>query len=77
MISLVSSLFGLEPSPVDHNLGISIHSFRSVLEKYGIRKFHLVAHSMGCTIALALAGQDPAAVNSITILAPVRCFSSH
>ncbi|KAG0587619.1 hypothetical protein KC19_2G178400 [Ceratodon purpureus] len=44
---------------------------RSVLEKYGIKKFHLVAHSMGCTIALALAGQDPAAVNSITILAPL------
>ena len=46
--------------------------FRSVLEKYGIKRFHLVAHSMGCTIALALAGQDPAAVDSITILAPVR-----
>lgn len=44
---------------------------RSVLERFGIKKFHLVAHSMGCTIAVALAGQDPAAVKSITILAPL------
>lgn len=66
--------FGKSPRPDDflYTNGDHVEMIRrSVLEKYGIRKFHLVAHSMGCTIALALAGQDPAAVNSITILAPL------
>jgi pimeloyl-ACP methyl ester carboxylesterase len=33
--------------------------------------FHLVAHSMGCIIALALAAKHPTRVKSITLLAPV------
>jgi len=32
--------------------------------------FHLVAHSMGCIIALALAAKHPTRVKSITLLAP-------
>ncbi|CAM6074334.1 unnamed protein product, partial [Sphagnum tenellum] len=43
---------------------------RSVIERYGIRKFHVVAHSMGCTVALALAGYEPSAVQSVTLISP-------
>lgn len=32
--------------------------------------FHLVSHSMGCTIALALAAKHPTRVKSITLVAP-------
>jgi pimeloyl-ACP methyl ester carboxylesterase len=46
-----------------------------VIERYGIRKFHVVAHSMGCTVALALAGYDPSAVQSVTLISPVRHLS--
>ncbi len=46
-----------------------------MIERYGIRKFHVVAHSMGCTVALALAGYEPSAVQSVTLISPVRHLS--
>ncbi len=46
-----------------------------MIERYGIRKFHVVAHSMGCTVALALAGHEPSAVQSITLISPVSHLS--
>ncbi len=46
-----------------------------MIERYGIRKFHVVAHSMGCTVALALAGHEPSAVQSVTLISPVRHLS--
>lgn len=44
---------------------------RSVFEPYNVKSFHIVAHSLGCIIALALAVKHPTAVKSLTLLAPV------
>nr|CAD1833132.1 unnamed protein product [Ananas comosus var. bracteatus] len=43
---------------------------RSVVEPFRLNSFHLVAHSMGCIIALALAAKYPTCVESITLVAP-------
>ncbi|KAI3828746.1 hypothetical protein L1987_02855 [Smallanthus sonchifolius] len=43
---------------------------RSVLEPNKIESFHIVAHSLGCILALALAVKYPKAVKSLTLLAP-------
>lgn len=50
---------------------------RSVIDRYKLKKYHLVAHSMGCTIALALAGHDPSAVRSVSIISPVRIYCQY
>ncbi|KAL3681956.1 hypothetical protein R1sor_024912 [Riccia sorocarpa] len=66
--------FGKSPKPSDCFYTLADHVDmieRSLLQTYGIRKFHLVAHSMGCIIALALAARFPAAVKSITLVAPI------
>lgn len=65
--------FGRSPKPSNSLYTIADHVDmirRSVLEPYGIQSFHLVAHSMGCTIALALAAHYPSAMKSITLIAP-------
>ncbi|CAM6103530.1 unnamed protein product [Calypogeia fissa] len=65
--------FGRSPKPSNSMYTMAEHIDmirRSVLEPYGIQKFHLVAHSMGCTVALALAANYPSALNSITVIAP-------
>ena len=50
----------------------------SVIHQFGLNSFHLVAHSMGCLIALALAAKYSNSVKSITLVAPVsedkRCY---
>lgn len=66
--------FGKSPKPSSCFYTLADHIRiieRSLLQPHGIQKFHLVAHSMGCILALALAAQFPAAVRSITLLAPV------
>ncbi|KAL8095106.1 putative lysophospholipase BODYGUARD 4 [Apium graveolens] len=42
----------------------------SVMCPFQLKSFHLVAHSMGCVIALALAAKYPDTVKSVTLVAP-------
>ncbi|VAH26260.1 unnamed protein product [Triticum turgidum subsp. durum] len=43
---------------------------RSLIDPLHLGSFHLVSHSMGCTIAIALAAKHPARVKSVTLVAP-------
>eukprot|EP00897_Mesotaenium_endlicherianum_P010990 jgi/Mesen1/991/ME000120S00145 len=45
---------------------------RSVIDAHQLPSYHLVGHSMGCLVALSLAAQAPAAVDSITLLSPTN-----
>lgn len=49
---------------------------RSVFDAYNVKSFHIVAHSLGCILALALAVKHPSAVKSLTLLAPVSYGSN-
>lgn len=67
--------FGRSPKPGDSLYTLREHVEmieRSVLEPYKVRSFHIVAHSLGSILALALAVKYPGAVKSLTLLAPVR-----
>lgn len=69
--------FGRSPKPVDSLYTLSEHIDmiqRSVLDAYNVKSFHIVAHSLGCILALAIAVKYPDAVKSLTLLAPVRSF---
>nr|AGT16075.1 hypothetical protein SHCRBa_124_F07_F_90 [Saccharum hybrid cultivar R570] len=54
---------------------------RSLIEPHGLMSgsgsLHLVSHSMGCIIALALAAKHPTRVKSITLVAPVSRVGVH
>lgn len=68
--------FGNSPKPYDSLYTLREHSdmiVKSVVSPLGleIESFHLVAHSMGCTIALAVAAKYPKSIKSITLVAPV------
>lgn len=66
--------FGRSPKPGDCTYTLRNHVEmieRSVIVPFELNSFHLVAHSMGCVIALALAAKHPASVKSITLVAPV------
>ncbi|KAF2601289.1 hypothetical protein F2Q70_00027496 [Brassica cretica] len=43
---------------------------KSVIAQYKLKKFHIVAHSLGCVLALALTVKHPGAIKSLTLLAP-------
>ncbi|KAF0902348.1 hypothetical protein E2562_016199 [Oryza meyeriana var. granulata] len=65
--------FGRSPKPADSLYTLREHVEmieRSVLQRYRLRKFHVVAHSLGSVLALALAVKYPDAVESLTLLAP-------
>nr|XP_010934159.2 probable lysophospholipase BODYGUARD 3 isoform X2 [Elaeis guineensis] len=65
--------FGRSPKPADSLYTLREHVEmieRSVLERYKVRSFHIVAHSLGSILALALAVKYPDAVRSLTLLAP-------
>jgi len=65
---------GRSPRPVDslYTLADQIEAIeRSVIQKYELESFHLVGHSMGSIVALALAARAPQRVRSITLIAPV------
>lgn len=76
--------FGKSPKPHDSLYTMKEHLDmieRSVLEHNKVESFHIVAHSLGCILALALAVKYPNSVKSLTLLAPViikifRKFSS-
>lgn len=67
--------FGRSPKPADckYRLRDHVEAIETSLfeQQHGLGSFHLVAHSMGCVIALALAAKHPSRVKSITLLAPV------
>lgn len=65
--------FGRSPKPNDSLYTLREHLEmieRSVLEPYKVKSFHIVAHSLGCILALALAVKHPASIKSLTLLAP-------
>lgn len=69
--------FGRSPKPTDSLYTLREHLDmieRSVLEPYKVKSFHIVAHSLGCILALALAVKHPGLVKSLTLLAPVSFF---
>ncbi|XP_050229896.1 probable lysophospholipase BODYGUARD 1 [Mercurialis annua] len=65
--------FGRSPKPTDSLYTLKEHLDMietSVLEAYKVKSFHIVAHSLGCILALALAVKHPGSVKSLTLLAP-------
>ncbi|XP_066380142.1 probable lysophospholipase BODYGUARD 3 [Miscanthus floridulus] len=65
--------FGRSPKPADSLYTLREHVEmieRSVIERHGVQSFHIVAHSLGSILALALAVRHPAAVRSLTLVAP-------
>lgn len=65
--------FGRSPKPTDSLYTLREHLDmiqRSVFDAYNVKSFHIVAHSLGCILALALAVKHPSAVKSLTLLAP-------
>ncbi|CAL4931962.1 unnamed protein product [Urochloa decumbens] len=65
--------FGRSPKPADSLYTLREHVEmieRSVIERHGVKSFHIVAHSLGSILALALAVKYPAAVKSLTLVAP-------
>lgn len=66
--------FGRSPKPADSLYTLKEHLDMietSVLQPYNVKSFHIVAHSLGCILALALAVNHPSSVKSLTLLAPV------
>jgi hypothetical protein len=67
--------FGRSPKPADSLYTLREHVEmieRSVLQRYRLGSFHVVAHSLGSVLALALAVKYPQAVKSLTLMAPVN-----
>ncbi|KAF3796601.1 Haloalkane dehalogenase [Nymphaea thermarum] len=65
--------FGDSPKPRDSLYRLEDHVEmieRSVIQQFNLDSFHLVAHSMGCIIALALASKYSSSTKSITLVAP-------
>lgn len=65
--------FGNSPKPSESLYTLREHLEmieKSVLEAHKVKSFHIVAHSLGSILALALAAKYPQYVKSITLLAP-------
>ncbi|RZC79102.1 hypothetical protein C5167_003319 [Papaver somniferum] len=65
--------FGKSPKPSDCFYTINDHLEmveKSVIDQFQLDSFHLVAHSMGCIIALGIAAKYQKSVKSITLIAP-------
>lgn len=72
--------FGKSPKPRDCLYTLKDHVEmieKSVVQTLQLGTFHLVAHSMGCVIALALAAKYSKCVKSITLVAPVSTLDSN
>lgn len=66
--------FGKSPKPTNCLYTLQEHTEqieKSVLKTFQLNTFHLVAHSMGCIIAISLAAKHPESVKSMTLTAPV------
>lgn len=69
--------FGRSPKPRECLYTLKDHVEmvkKTVVESYGLDSFHIVAHSMGCVIALALAAEYADSVKSVTLVAPVSFY---
>ncbi|KAF6136239.1 hypothetical protein GIB67_001648 [Kingdonia uniflora] len=65
--------FGRSPKPADSLYTLREHLEmveRSVIDPFKIKSFHIVAHSLGCILALAIAVKYPGSVKSITLISP-------
>ncbi|KAL8150314.1 hypothetical protein V2J09_020122 [Rumex salicifolius] len=65
--------FGRSPKPSDSLYTLREHVEmieRSVIEPYKVKNVHIVAHSLGCILALGLAVKHPDSIKSLTLLAP-------
>lgn len=65
---------GRSPRPLDCAYTVTDHIEvleKSILRRHALESFHIVAHSMGCIMALVLAARHPDKVRSITLIAPV------
>lgn len=65
--------FARSPKPADSLYTLREHVEmieRSVLESHRVKSFHIVAHSLGCILALALAVRHPSKIKSLTLIAP-------
>ncbi|XP_044478451.1 probable lysophospholipase BODYGUARD 4 [Mangifera indica] len=65
--------FGRSPKPRDTLYTLRDHLNmieKSVICPFDLKSFHLVAHSMGCIIALAVAAKYAKFVKSVTLVAP-------
>ena len=54
----------------DGTLDVLADAVTGVLDALGAGRAHLVGHSMGGAVALAVAGRDPARIASLTLIAP-------
>ncbi|PWA99240.1 alpha/beta-Hydrolases superfamily protein [Artemisia annua] len=71
--------FGSSPKPQECLYTLNDHVEmieKSVIREFDLKSFHLVAHSMGCIIAIALAAKHPDILKSITLIAPPYFLSS-
>ncbi|WCJ27644.1 alpha/beta-Hydrolases superfamily protein [Euphorbia peplus] len=71
--------FGKSPKPKDCFYTLKDHLEmieKSVIHPHELKSFHVVGHSMGCIIALALAAKYSIHVKSVTLIAPPYCSSS-
>ncbi|KAF8117826.1 hypothetical protein N665_0008s0168 [Sinapis alba] len=65
--------FGKSPKPADSLYTLREHVEmieKSVLHKHNVKSFHIVAHSLGCILALDLAARHGGLIKSLTLLAP-------
>ncbi|KAK8703299.1 hypothetical protein V6N13_021620 [Hibiscus sabdariffa] len=65
--------FARSPKPNDSLYTLREHIEmieKSVLKAYKVGSFHIVAHSLGCILALAIAVKHPGSIKSLTLLAP-------
>lgn len=66
--------FGKSPKPADSLYTMREHVEmieKSVLLKHNVKSFHIVAHSLGCILALGLVAKHGGSIKSLTFLAPV------
>ncbi|CAH2070957.1 unnamed protein product, partial [Thlaspi arvense] len=69
--------FGKSPKPSDSLYTMREHVEmieKSVLLKHNVKSFHIVAHSLGCILALGLVAKYGGSIKSLTLLAPVSSF---
>ncbi|XVF42666.1 hypothetical protein PTKIN_Ptkin01aG0382900 [Pterospermum kingtungense] len=65
--------YGQSPKPRDNLYTLKDHVEwieKSVVTEHQLNSYHLVAHSMGCIIALALAAKHSKSIKSVTLVAP-------
>lgn len=72
--------FGDSPKPRDSRYSLREHVEmieKSVILPNNLSSFHVVAHSMGCIIAVALAAKFSDNVKSVALVAPVSFPTNH